>query len=145
MKTNLFAAILGIIIGFALFYMIFGFAKSSNTEFVVQREIFRDTVLLVRPPKEIKVKAKPKIQYSDTIANGFTFSLDTLIIKDTVKITYSYPENNLFLRFAAMPDTFRYERTILNIKQTQSSCQLQDKLLYAVSGIAVGLIISKIK
>lgn len=145
MKASLSATILGVFVGFALFYLIFGLGRNTKTELIVEKEIYRDTVFCVVPAKEVKIKANPRIHHPDTSLNSFSFVLDTLISKDTLKISYSYPENNLFLRFAAMPDTFRYERTILNIKQSEKSCSLQDKLLYAVSGVAVGLIIAKIK
>ncbi|MCX8054348.1 MAG: hypothetical protein N3A67_01605 [Ignavibacteria bacterium] len=145
MKISLYATLLGVLVGFALFYLIFGFGRNNKNELVVEKEIYRDTVFLALPPKEVKIRANPRIQYSDTSSDSFSFVLDTLISKDTLKISYSYPENNLFLRFAAMPDTFRYERTILNIKQPGNNCRLQDKLLYAISGAAVGLIIAKIK
>ncbi len=145
MKSNLFVLFLGFLMGFALFYLIFGSNRNNKVDYIVEKEVYRDTVVKMLPRKEIKIKVKPKIQHLDTIFNGFTFSLDTLISKDTVNISYSYPENSLFLRFAAMPDTFRYERTILNISKSEKDCLLQDKLLYAVSGVAIGLIIAKIK
>ncbi len=128
-----------------MFYFVFGLERNKKNELVVEKEILRDTVIMVLPAKDVKIKANPRIQQSDTTLNSFSFVLDTLISKDTLQISYSYPENNLFLRFAAMPDTFRYERTILNIKQPENSCRLQDKLLYAISGVAVGLLIAKIK
>lgn len=145
MKTNLIFLAIGLLFGAILFYLIFRSDGQRKPAVIAEKQIFRDTIVKILPQKTIKLHTKPKIIRNDTIKPNFTFELDTLVNRDTLKISYSYPENNLFVRFAATPDTFRYEHTQVQINPQVSDSKWKEQALYFVSGVALGILLVKIK
>ncbi len=134
--------LIGIIIGFLLPGMLY----KSEVKFI-EAETKIDTIIKIKenPPLEI-VKYQPKIRYlRDTIFTtyNFTAQIDTVIIRDTLKAEYHYPENIFSMKLTRSPDSLIQESiTKIKIIEKQSSWW-QTPLIIAVS-VCGGYIISEI-
>jgi hypothetical protein len=77
-----------------------------------------DTVYIDNTRQPIKLnKIKPKLIYQkDTtiITNPFKAVIDTVIKKDTIKIDYNYPENDLNLSVISEKDTLKFAQISKN-------------------------------
>ncbi len=106
-----------------------------------------DTVEIVKVVEKVQIrKAKPRIIYkNDTIyrCNGFIARLDTVVQKDTITVSYEFPEHLFNIEIARGNDTLR-------IPSFHYSLQKKEKtwLDYAapfIIGTAIGFVLGKTK
>jgi hypothetical protein len=109
-----------------------------------------DTVFIVKPAEPIVVeKVRTKIVYTkDTliVTKPFIASFDTIIRHDTIRMSYSYPENSMSLFLNPKPDTssIRYITIFKEITKEKPEPWWKSPLMFAagaVSGVLAARII----
>lgn len=135
--TLIFIIIIAAVLAFAVGY----FARPKSADFsnrlsYPNAELLRDTLYLPGKVKTVFIQSKPKIVYREKIKDttAFNFNLDTISQKDTISISYIYPENLLTLKIKSMPDTNRIERIIINANPQSNSGKSS-----FITGTAIGL------
>jgi hypothetical protein len=114
MNLRITLDILLIIAALILAYLLFDYKMNINSV----EKIKIDTVYIDNTRQPIKLnKIKPKLIYQkDTtiITNPFKAVIDTVIKKDTIKIDYNYPENDLNLSVISEKDTLKFAQISKN-------------------------------
>lgn len=107
-----------------------------------------DTIVIVRPAEPVVItKAKTKIvKTCDTVfqSTGFVARLDTIIMRDTIKAEFSYPDNLLSLCVSRKPDSTIIENRTVKIETASRSSGTWEKVLYALGGFAGGYILKSL-
>jgi hypothetical protein len=108
-----------------------------------RERIIRDTIIKINTPEPVIIKSKPEIIYrtdSVFIASPFIVTMDTVFIKDTIRLNYYYPENDLFLSFKKRSDTLRIP-SITTVRTEKEKWWL--KPLVFVGGALSGYLIKR--
>ncbi len=121
MQTNIYKYItsimLGMIIGVVIHYYLWG----NCTQIIENKVQFRDTIYEIKQSKPLIItKYKTKLEYrTDTIieTKPFTAYIDTVIVRDTVKASFDFPENTFSLNICSEQDTVIKERTFVTSSQ----------------------------
>lgn len=101
---------------FLIFGILFGYLMNEyfnipDREIIYEEIVKRDTVTKYIEHNPIIIKnAKPKIIYrtdSVFITKPFLAVLDTVYIRDTIRMKYAYPENSFSLMIRNPSDTIR--------------------------------------
>lgn len=133
-----------IIIIFLFIALIYLFNSKNNN--INNQIIKRDTVVKYIEHKPIKINnKKAKIKYiKDTIISTkpFEANLDTIINKDTISLSYIYPDNIFNLNINKSIDTLKYEREIITNNNNKDSNWF-DIAIASISGIILGYILGK--
>lgn len=85
--------------------------------------IHKDTVKVIKEVPKIVMQKKAKIKYlRDTVLTTRPFEavVDTVLLKDTVYIAYSYPENTFNVSIARGADTNLIERNYYLVNEQQN-------------------------
>lgn len=137
MNLRITLDILLIIAALILVYLLFDYKMNINSV----EKIKIDTVYIDNTRQPIKLnKIKPKLIYQkDTtiITNPFKAVIDTVIKKDTIKIDYNYPENDLNLSVISEKDTLKFAQISKNDAKEISWYNFLPPFLF---GIILGLI-----
>lgn len=133
-------------LGFSIAWII---AHEPDSERVRYSSVFlRDTVYEIIPQKSIQIKAKAKVEFRDSAkieTQAFEASIDTVVAKDSIHISYCFPENSIYFKLSAMPDTIaKYNLMLFETEPRQENVWLS-RLGYFASGLVGGYIISRIK
>lgn len=134
-----FFAISLIFIGIIIFLS----CQKENIQIKEKILVETDTVVRLLPQKIIEIKqSKPKIIYlRDTIlqTQPFTALLDTILLKDTVRAEYTFPENTFSVLLRSQSDS------LLQITNTMTKTETlwYEKAAYLLGGILIGIIINK--
>ncbi|MCX6148342.1 MAG: hypothetical protein NTW25_13995 [Candidatus Kapabacteria bacterium] len=135
-----------IIIIILLFIALIYLFNESNNKDINNQIIKRDTVLKYIEHKPINVNnKKAKIKYiKDTIISTkpYEASLDTIINKDTISLSYIYPDNIFNLNINKSIDTLKCEREIITNNNNKDSNWF-DIAIASISGIILGYILGK--
>jgi hypothetical protein len=118
MQNNIYkyflCLMIGIIIGCFVYYC---FSKNSP-RIIDNKIVFRDTLFEVKQSEPIIItKYKTKVEYqSDTIieTKPFIAFIDTVIVKDTVRASFDFPEKTFSLKINPSQDTVLKERLYIN-------------------------------
>lgn len=127
------AFLVGIIIG----------DQSNNNTIRYRDKIIYDTLIKTIRNDPIIIRTKPRIKYTrDTIVltKPFKVKIDTVILRDTVKAIYEYPENIFQMHI------FRQNDTIFIPAETIIKYQKQPWLYdlgYFITGAATGFLIGQ--
>jgi hypothetical protein len=139
MKNTLIIIIIFLFI--ALLYLF-----NSNKSNINNQIIKRDTVIKYIEHKPININnKKAKIKYiKDTIISTkpYEASLDTIINKDTISLSYIYPDNIFNLNINKSIDTLKYEREIITNNNNKDSNWF-DIAIAGLSGVILGYILGK--
>jgi len=68
-----------------------------------------------------------------------------LIAKDSITVSYSFPENSIRFKFASTPDTVAKYNLMIYDTERKSRDLWMGKIGIFAAGLAAGFIISKIK
>lgn len=118
------------------------FYKENNK---IKNEYFgqADTIYIEKVRPELQIKTKLKIKYIDTNeikTKAFAAELDTVVNRDTIKLTYYYPGNNLNLLLRSAKDSIP-ARIIFFSNERKDVWW--EKPAYAISGIIIGALICR--
>lgn len=140
MKNLTYMAISALVLS-ALFIVIY----PRNDNIIEREKIIYDTVIKEIRHNSILIKAKPEIIYkSDTVymTKAFTARIDTVILRDTVRAEYEFPENLFTFQVLRVNDTIYIPgETIIKYQ----SAGWLEHLKYAAGGVAVGFLAGKIR
>lgn len=140
MKNTLIILII-LLLFIALIYLF----NTNNNNIKYNQIIKRDTLIKYIEHKPIKINnTKAKIKYiKDTIiiTKPFEANLDTIINKDTISLSYNYPDNIFNFCVNKSIDTLKYEREIITNNNKDSNWF--DIAIAGLSGIILGYILGK--
>lgn len=91
--------------------------ENKYNKYINNQVITKDTITKYIYNKEIKInKSKGKINIlkdSNIITKSFESTFDTIVNKDTISLSYVYPDNNFNLNINKSIDTLKIEREII--------------------------------
>lgn len=137
-KVDWFNILIGIVIGTILTSI----ATKQDKDIIVQEKIVRDTITKYQKPIIIE-KIKAQIVYKhDTIiqTKPFIARIDTVIMYDTIKASYEFPENYFSLLVKRKPDTV-YTNTIYRTEYQEIKRPLYIDILSHTGAILSGFLI----
>ena len=97
-----------------LVLLILIFNQSDKQKYIELGEKKVDTLIIEKPRKPLKIKAKAKIEkIGDSIIERepFIASIDTIIERDTISATYQFPQDTIGIFLKRRPDTLA-QRTV---------------------------------
>lgn len=136
-KYKVISIILTLILTIIIVYNYFNYQNIANKNIYIH-----DTLIVINFDTIHIEKIKPRIVYRhDTLiqTKPFTAIIDTIIQKDTIYMSYDYPENLFNMRLTHQPDSFRVQKTI---EYKNEETNWTSKIIYFVAGIAAGIIIN---
>lgn len=122
--------------------------SSGDRQPPTETQVVRDTVYSIRPSKPIVItKYKARIvKISDTIVQSvpFTASIDTVIVHDTIRAEFAFPENLLSLEIRKAPDTAIIDRQIVTrtVEKREPWWRVP---LYFITGAVAGYVLQSVK
>lgn len=105
----------------------------------------RDTVVVERPRTVIRVVQAPAIVRVDTLRDTvlqtppFTATLDTVIQRDTINASYSFPEHRFDLTLRPRPDSIIFRTMVINSESIRRSSWWETTGWIGL-GLAAGLV-----
>lgn len=113
-------------------------SRESNT--VKFSEYVVDTLFIETEQKLIEVEKLPaKLKHTQDSSGGFRAEADTVISRDTILISYSYPENNFSFTAKLSRDSLIVEKISSFIPLTVEEAWWENPL-YLLIGIIIGLL-----
>lgn len=108
----------------------------------------RDTVYQIiqnKPIEIIKHQAKIVIQ-KDTIiqTKPFIAELDTILAKDTIKMSYQFPDNLISLQIKQSADTLLQEKITIHSKEFIDNSKWWEKPLVGIAAFTVGIFVGRV-
>lgn len=145
-SRNISAVLVVILIGLILYFIPDCYHHKSIINYNAPK--FRiDTVYKFIKRDSIRiVKAKPKIiilQDTASNENNFVIKMDTVLLHDTISLTYKYPENELDMILKSAPDTLRTIQIAIQEKSTQEEWWHKPSMI--LGGIIVGYFINDLR
>lgn len=148
MRNNnyiLYCFLITVVLMIAAFY-VGRLSAPAKVEYYAQEIIKYDTTFIEKEnPPIILEKVVPKIIYkSDTVieTRPFTASIDTVIVQDTIKVAYDFPENKMDIDIRLRPDSV-IQRTVTITKfQYEKRAWWIDVLTHA-GAFGIGYILTK--
>jgi len=146
MKTTtiIILLILAFAAGIVAAVLLFSPAGKTDLSVKADKYIFRDTLIRLVPQPAIKIyKVKTKvIKLKDTVIQSYPFTakLDTIILRDTIKAEFAFPQNTLSLELLKKPDTLKTERITLQ-KTIEKEKPWWETPVCIAGGILTGIII----
>jgi hypothetical protein len=121
-------------------------SKVCEKQVVTQIKTKTDTAYIVKKSEPIiMTKFIPKLIYkSDTVivTKPFTAIVDTIILKDTVKARYDFPENSFDLFIKRKPDSLMVQ-TVTITKEVMRDRSWWETPAYILGGTVAGLLIGR--
>ena len=121
-KDNVYILLLAILILGIGYYLGYN-AGRSYVKYKPLTLIHKDTVKVIKEVPKIVMQKKAKIKYlRDTILTTQPFEavVDTVLLKDTVYIAYSFPANTFNVSIARGADTNQIERNYYLVNEQQN-------------------------
>lgn len=121
---------------------------TGGSEPCTETQLVRDTVYSIRPSKPIVItKYKTRIvKVSDTAVASvpFTAHMDTVIVHDTIRAEFAYPENLLSLEIRKAPDTSLIDRQLVTrtVEKREPWWRVP---LFFLTGAATGYVLHSVK
>ncbi len=115
---------------------------------IIHKEVLRiDTIEIIKPKEKIILrKAKPKIIYRyDTIVktSPFVVNFDTIVNKDTISVSYKFPENSLDFSVLPFPDTIYIPKFVYSFEKKKE--RWWEKPVVFLFGATLGYVLCKTK
>lgn len=120
--------------------------NSSHAPAITQ--VVRDTIYSIRESKPIILtKCKTKtVRVSDTVFSSpaFTATVDTVVVHDTIRAEFAFPQNLLSLEVRKAPDTSIIDRQVIT-REVEKHDPWWRIPLYFLSGTAIGYVLHGVK
>ncbi|MGA2296005.1 MAG: hypothetical protein ABSG15_00470 [FCB group bacterium] len=125
-------------------YILLSQKNSESRRNIIQNTEIHDTIFKIVPSKPLtltKVKTKiVKVSDSSIVTHPFVAKIDTIVLRDTIRAAFEFPQNLMSLQINKKPDSMLVARTTL-ITTVEKERPWWETASYIIGGAFVGYLI----